>query len=362
MDRFNRLIRRLARPDIPFYTLPWLMVLLVAGTVAQRDMGLYAAQHNFFSSWIAWFGPVPAPGGYSTIALIGLALTAKFVIDSKWSWRNAGIIIAHGGALLLLIGGLFTAITAREGFVMIPEQGENAAMEDYHDKRLTVTDSHGAVLADIPATRLKPGTQIAAGPLSLNILEYCHNCTPAERTEAMRGTLPFVGPAAQIKMTAAARDINEEQNHSAVTVAIRGSTSGQDGIYLMTDIMPHQPQIDDITVRFGRTVTPLPFTVALDDVRRELYPGTDMPRGYESHVRVKDGTVAWPAVIRMNEPLRYRGYTLYQSNYALMPGGTEATVLSAVRNSGWLFPYIASIVIAAGLILHLALALRGRKA
>lgn len=360
MNNLTALLRRLARPDVPFYALPWLMVLLTAGTIAQRDMGLYAAQAKFFSSWVFWWGPLPLPGGYATIAVIGVALAAKFFIDSKWSRGQAGIILSHFGALLLLAGGLMTAATAREGYVTIAEGAQAAIMEDYHDKHLTVADAQGRIVLDLPAARMHGDMQVAAGKLSFTILEYIHNGIPEEQTAPERNGLPYIGPAAQVRMKPVPADKNEEINHSAVSIAVRGTDSG-DGIYLMTDVMPHQPEIAGYRVRFGRVETPLPFAVTLKDVRRELYPGTDVARGYESHVEVHDGAVSWPAVIRMNEPLRYKGYTLYQSNYIREADGAEATVLSAVKNSGWLFPYIASVVIAAGLLIHLVMALRGRR-
>ena len=359
MTALTRILHRFARPDIPFYALPWLIFLLTAGTIAQRDMGLYAAQKMFFSSWILWLGPVPLPGGYATIALIGVALAAKFLLASKWSWAQSGIILAHGGALLLLVGGLLTAATSREGYITIPEQGRAAEMLDYHRKHLTVTDAGGAVVLDLPHTRLKPDMPVTAGALSFTILTYHHNSAPAPQTATERNGLPYVGPATQVKMTPVPADKNEEANHGALTIAVRGSSA--DGIYLMTDVMPIFPQIGEYTLRFGRVTTPLPFAVTLRDVKRELYPGTENARGYESHIDVHDGAVTWPAIIRMNEPLRYKGYTLYQSSYIRNEDGSETTVLSAARNSGWLFPYIASIVIAAGLILHLVIALRGRR-
>lgn len=38
----------LARPDVVFYSLIWLMVILVLGTVAQKYVGLYLAQQKIF--------------------------------------------------------------------------------------------------------------------------------------------------------------------------------------------------------------------------------------------------------------------------------------------------------------------------
>ena len=70
-------------------------------------------------------------------------------------------------------------------------------------------------------------------------------------------------------------------------------------------------------------------------------------------------------VIRMNEPLRHRGYTFYQASFTADDIG-EATVLAVVRNSGRLFPYISSVIVCFGMLLHLfirlpALAMRSRS-
>ena len=52
---FNQLIQILRKPKIFVYTLIWMMFLIVIGTLAQKDMGLFAAQQRYFSSWIIWF-------------------------------------------------------------------------------------------------------------------------------------------------------------------------------------------------------------------------------------------------------------------------------------------------------------------
>ncbi len=105
----------LAKPHIVFYTLIWLMILLVAGTVAQKYIGLYRAQNMFFSSWLVWWGPIPFPGGLTTLGFLTLSLMAKLFFASRWSWQNSGTIITHVGALLLLIGGLNLAAIGVSG-------------------------------------------------------------------------------------------------------------------------------------------------------------------------------------------------------------------------------------------------------
>ncbi len=60
--KLREYLKKMASPAILFYALPWLMVLLTAGTVAQRDLGLYAAQHAYISARVFWQGPLPLPG------------------------------------------------------------------------------------------------------------------------------------------------------------------------------------------------------------------------------------------------------------------------------------------------------------
>jgi hypothetical protein len=61
----------------------------------------------------------------------------------------------------------------------------------------------------------------------------------------------------------------------------------------------------------------------------------------------------------MNNPLRYKGYTFFQSSFA-EHDGKVSTVLAVVHNKGWVYPYIGAILVAIGLAFHLALKLKGR--
>jgi hypothetical protein len=44
-----------------FFTLLWLMFLLIMGTISQRYIGLYQAQEKYFSSLILWLWFIPLP-------------------------------------------------------------------------------------------------------------------------------------------------------------------------------------------------------------------------------------------------------------------------------------------------------------
>ena len=239
-NKCNKAGRRLGRPDLLFWTLPYLMILIVIGTVMQKSMGLHDAQTTYFSSFYFIFQGIPLPAGYTVLAFMTLNLSCKFLFLSEWKKSKIGIHVIHLSVIVLLIGGLLTALTAKEGFIPLRE-GE--------------TRSEIMAFMDMPDMR------------------------------------------------------------------------------------------DDMRQ--------LPFSVTLNNFRRDVYPGTNMPREYESRITIKDGGITWPAIISMNEPLRYGGYTFYQSSTLMDREGQPISVLSVVTNKGWVFPYISGIMLAFGLIYHL---------
>ena len=107
-------------------------------------------------------------------------------------------------------------------------------------------------------------------------------------------------------------------------------------------------------LRFARTAKP--FWVQLSDVKRVNYTGSETPRDYRSMVRILDPTTGEDRreQIWMNNPLRYRGETYYQSNYTALRDGREMTGLQIVQNSGWLIPYVACSITGLGMCMHFA--------
>jgi hypothetical protein len=96
----------------------------------------------------------------------------------------------------------------------------------------------------------------------------------------------------------------------------------------------------------------LPFSLTLLHAKQNNYPGVNVPSSYASRVLVRDGPTSWEATLRMNDPLRYRGYVFYQTVF-LGQDAADGLVLTVVKNQGWQLPYLAGFLLSLGILLSL---------
>jgi len=352
MTLWQRLYFLFCSPRLLHVVLPALMAYLVIGTVAQKYVGLYEATKIWFAAPILWVGPVPLPGMPVLVGLVFLNLAFKLFFASPWNWRNAGNIITHIGAMLLLLGGLFTALFSHEGYIALGEGEIKSIISDYHAREFVVRDYDGNELI------MMDHKDIALGHLSMNnlpfaldIIERCEHCAIAPRENA---TENHISMAQHMQLSPAPLKINNEENMSGFTFQVKHDDVKE--IHVVLEDVPKLPHItiDDkeYVFQLRRAERILPFSIELLDFEKHSYPGTTMAREYQSTVLVKDGDLEWQSVISMNAPLRYKGYTFFQSSFLNTPQG-EISVLAAVWNVGRAFPYISGIVMCIGLLLHL---------
>ena len=346
MDRILKTGRRLGRPDILFWTLPWLMFLIVVGTIVQKDIGLYAAQQTYFSSFIVWFYGFPFPAGYATLGIMTLNLLCKFCFLSTWTREKIGNHLVHFSIILLMVGALLTSLTMNEGYVALKEGQSASVIRDYHDRALFISKEDQVIAG--PFDVLDRGALDL--PFEMKVTQTCENT--AIRPRADLGNNNGVGAAAMAELVCIPTQVENEKNVAGVSYRVGG------GEYIVFEGRETSDVIDGYTVTLDRAERRLPFEISLQSFRRHVYPGTNKPREYESRVVVTDGAVVWPALIAMNEPFRYGGYTFYQASTFMDDGGDAVSVLSVVKNTGWLFPYISGILLAFGLILHVAIRMR----
>ncbi len=350
--QIRRTLIQIAKAEVIFYIMPLLMSVLVAGTVAQKYIGLYESQKLFFSSFIFWAGPLPLPGGTLLLILLTFSLLCKFLFFSEWRWRKAGIILTHLGCLVLLIGGIFTATSAREGYMLIPEGAQTPYIYDYIQRDLFIF-KNDLLQKTVAFEDLKTGPLKISTPFTLTIENSCANCEIIKQEDPSEN---FRSMAQFMQLKPAPSELEPEQNLTGTTFSITGLDEKQDGTYIAFEAMPKPIVLNtadaEYKIIFGKQQRLLPFSIRLNDFEKNSYPGTDKARAFSSDIDVIDGEITWPARITMNHPLRYKGYTFYQSAFERGEEG-EATILSVVENKGRLFPYIATAIIAAGLMLHL---------
>lgn len=354
MKQLRQFYTTLTHPIVMTLLIPWLMVLLVVGTVAQRYIGLYEAEQLFFASWVVWFGPFPLPGIYPTLAVLSLALCAKLMSKSPWRKPLVGSIITHMGALLLLVGGMLSALTAEEGFMTLRTGEPVSAVSDYHQREFVIFKNDEPLLR-LPHATLQDGLVLTRQlPFTLTINLYCRHCEPMMQQEPQ---VFHRGIADKIALHDAPLQTEDEANQAGIVFTIEGVDDVQDGQYLVYEPTPHQPELmvgkDSYRIATRKVPRPLPFSVTLEAFDKFVHPGTDTAREYQSRVTIDEGNgMRWQKLIRMNEPLRVRGYTLYQSSF-IDARGELLSVLAVVKNDGRVFPYIASIVMGLGMLIHL---------
>lgn len=354
-----------------------LLLITYLGTLEQIEHGLFATQQKYFSSFFVvhnFFGVAPAvlPGGYLLIALLSVNLLLGGFVRLRKKWSLAGVMITHVGVVILVAGAFITHHQSVEGHLTLYENEQSDAFLSYHDWEITLTD--GSVESEsaqyvIPSQAfndLRPGhsTTFRADdlPFSLRIDRFAEN---ASYRPSQGASVPgFIAESGGFALYELERETKNERNIAGVSLTLEDKQSGRSRQAILWG-MQNRPEVfvaadTPWLIRLQRQRWKLPFTIVLDDFTRKLHPGTNMPSEFMSDIRkIEDGSEQ-PIHIAMNEPLRYKGYTFFQSSWGpqdAAPGDPLFSTFSVVRNPADHFPLYACIVITIGLVLHFSLKL-----
>ena len=357
----KQIIKIVSNPKIFIYTIIWLMVLVVLGTLSQGDIGLYASQQKYFSANITWLGDIiPVPGGRITMVIMLVNLTFMVLFKHNlWKIKKFGVLIVHIGALLLLIGGGLTAIFSSEGNMVIEEGAQSNHVDDYHDMELTIINTSNESLDEYTVFDqpiLEKGNVLSHENLNFNIeiINYFRNCEPLKRNEP--AGIQYKGILKNFILSELKNEKENNQNRPGITYRITNSRSSNDGIYgiFLGQSVTQTANINNQKYEFifRRKRTYLPFAIELLDFKKVVHAGTGIAKSYSSEVNLIENGIPRRVLIEMNEPLRHKGYTFFQASFIEGIEG-DTTVLAAVKNYGRLFPYISSIIMSIGMLLHL---------
>lgn len=371
-DPLSRLTSFLSSMELTVACLVVLMILVVACTLAQVNLGIHMAVELYIRSFIVWWRPealafpIPIfPGGglAGGLLLVNLGLAQFHRLER--SWRKAGLWIMHFGLALLFIGEFATAVLQVESRLTVEEGQTVNFTEDARGYELAVIDKTDASADDvrsIPASLVRSREEIKdpSLPFALRVHAYHQN---AELTMRGAGDAPAAataGVGTGVLVRPAERAAGEEQDTPAALVEpMAGSRSY--GTFLVSpalgapQLFTHEGRTWSLELRPRRYY--LPFSLTLKDFKHDVYPGTQIPKNFSSLVRLVDPRAGddRDVLIYMNAPLRHGGLTFYQASFGK---NNTLSVLQVVRNPSWTLPYISCALVALGLLWHFGMMLR----
>ena len=358
-----------------------LLALTYFGTIHQVENGLYESQKKYFESiflihWVFGWAPLPLPGGYLVLGLLFVNLVCGAVIRARKGWSHLGILIAHAGICLLMIGAFVTFEFSTSGHLTLYEKDRSNEFESPDEWEIGVAEINTAGPATEYLVREPDFCRAGARrsqtftfenvPFDMTISGYCRNATTrsVDREGSPEGK---VVDGYYLESLPPEREAEQNAPGAYVVLTEKSSAVAHDGILSGLAGRPYVVGVDgkQWQVNLRRRRWPLPFTVVLNKFTHELHPGTSMPKVFRSDVTViqtKATGVAAESVqqdvqISMNEPLRLDGYTLYQSSWGppdARPGDPLFSTFAVVKNPVEQYPLYACVTVTFGLALHFA--------
>ncbi len=303
--------------------------------------------------------------------------------------KRAGIVLLHAGIAVLMAHELYTAVTAEESQMSIAEGETVQYSYDIRESELVLMDHSGNTqdrVVAIPDSLLRKVAKSPAGsperrieheklPVDLRLLAYYRNSAlqSVDRGDPLRATQGA-------GLTIAGREIADVSGlgggvdvPSVYVELFQKGTEKSLGIYLLSSHFDASVSRGAMIAKYGEQSVEgeghsltlgmrfrrdyKPYSIELIDFQFNKYIGTNKAKDYSSQVRLRDHENG--ADIRykiwMNNPLRYRGETLYQADWH---HETEAgTILQVVKNESWMMPYVACALVGIGMAVHFSLIL-----
>ncbi|MCA9049472.1 MAG: cytochrome c biogenesis protein ResB, partial [Planctomycetaceae bacterium] len=306
-----------------------------------------------------------------TACAVVLLMGCRLLFD-----KRGGIVLLHIGVALLMISELQVGFNAEENMLGLAEGQSSRYITDRRERELAVItrqDDGKEKVITIPESMLTNAAQsesdtgriidAASLPFRIRVDRLIRNSRlrsrlPGEEKLATTGLGTFVTPIELDPVNG----MNNSHDSSTLQIAlldrdgdqqIQQLLLNQDVSEMRTVPIAEQADVNGVTYSFylRSQRNYRDWEAKLIDVSRTNYIGTSTPKDYRSRIVLTDRETGEENefTVWMNNPLRYKGETFYQTSYYQAPDGTEMTSLSVVRNSGWMLPYIACMIVAVGM-------------
>jgi cytochrome c biogenesis protein ResB len=273
------------------------------------------------------------------LSLLGLNLLICSLDRLRISRRSFGLIITHFSLIIILLGALISALFSQKGFIGLYE-GQTKDVFFIRDQPHKL--NFKLSLEDFDIQWYEPQTHQLTIYLVDKNREQTYSARLGEEYRIEGSDYSFVVlqyiPDFFIDQAGNFNSKSKRPNNPALLIQVN-HPSGSEKRWVFSKF--HSP----------------PF--AKDKNIKFAYDFREMIKDFQSHVKVIDrGRVVLRKVIRVNYPLKYKGYTFYQSNYN--PEELDWTGLQVVKDPGVGWVFTGFIFLNIGLVITYYMKLRSR--
>lgn len=147
------------------------------------------------------------------------------------------------------------------------------------------------------------------------------------------------------------RHVSGKNGGPAVWLSVRkdGRELSEGWLTLSTRLIGANGQPLPMVLR--QRMLPVPFELRLKDFRKVDYPGTTRAASFESDVTLEDASEGFSLTrtIKMNKPLDYKGFRIFQSSFIEDTGHGEASVFTVAKNPGIPLIYTGCVILFIGM-------------
>ncbi len=144
-------------------------------------------------------------------------------------------------------------------------------------------------------------------------------------------------------------DLQDSERPTPLTTsAILVLFGGKENWVLLNDMTKLFTDNGVYLLTYGNRRIDLGFKMKLQNFEVTRYQGTMRAMAYQSRVEVPG---IGPHLISMNEPLKYKGLTIYQASFQEEGGQPIASIFSVNQDPGRFLKYLGSFIISLGIVL-----------
>ncbi len=383
----GRLFRFFTSFKLATVVLVLMTLVTLLGTLGQVDHGLHAAKEKYFHSFYftdkIWGIPVLLPGGLLLMIVLFVNMVMGAIIKVRKRWRGAGLLVSHCGMLMLLAGGFVTWAFATDGYMALYPGMSTNRVESYREWQLEViplskdgsAEKAWVYPAEVLAQVRSDEQRVIESdnlPFDIVINGYTQNATPIPVSAPMAAGV--TGKEIDgFKLSPQKPSKEAEQNLPGCFVEFRPKDgSAPIEAILWAGSYRFDPKEKPMPFKFTvgdsdygalliKKSWAVPFEIRLDEFIFERHPGVSTARNYESRVtRIEESEPDKALEIKMNEPMRYGGYTFFQESFGpsgSQPGDEMFSQFAVANNPADQWPLWSLIVTGIGLGIHFVIML-----